>query len=64
MTDNSSQHHHHTHGHHHDDYASQFKKKSLRSIEFRRQFDKWMKISLFVLAIIMVLLVFTAYLFG
>ena len=61
----SEQHHHHEHSHHHrDDYASQFKRKSLQSIAFRRKLDKWLKIGLFALAILMVLLVFLAYLFG
>lgn len=61
----SEQHHHeHSHHHHHDDYASQFKKKSLQSIAFRRQLDKWLKIGLLALAIIMMLLVVLAYLFG
>ena len=61
----SEQHHHeHSHHHHHDDYASQFKKKSLQSIAFRRKLDKWLKIGLLALAIIMMLLVVLAYLFG
>ena len=55
------QHHHH---HHHDDYASRFKRKSLQSIEFRRKADKWLKIALMILAILMILLVITATLFG
>ena len=53
--------HHH---HHHIDYASRFKRKSLQSIEFRRKFDKWLKIILLVLAIFMLLLLLLAYLFG
>ena len=55
------QHHHH---HHHDDYATRFKRKSLQSIEFRRKADKWLKIALMILAILMILLVITATLFG
>lgn len=53
----------HSH-HHHEDYASRFKRKSLNSIAFRRKVDKWLKIALFILAILMVLLVFASYLFG
>ena len=58
------QQHHHHHNHHHDDYASRFKRKSLQSIEFRRKADKWLKIALMILAILMILLVITATLFG
>ena len=54
----------HTHHHHHEDYASRFKRKSLNSISFRRKLDKWLKIALFILAILMIILVFAAYLFG
>lgn len=60
----SEQHHHEHSHHHHDDYASQFKKRSLQSIAFRRKLDKWLKIGLLALAIIMMLLVVLAYLFG
>ena len=52
------------HKHHRDDYASQFKRKGLHSIEFRRKLDKWMKIALFIVAIFMVVLVAVAYVFG
>ncbi len=60
----SEQHHHEHSHHHHDDYASQFKRKSLNSITFRRKLDKWLKLGLFAVAIFMVLLVVAAYLFG
>ena len=53
----------HSH-HHHEDDASRFKRKSLNSIAFRRKMDKWLKLSLFGLAVIMIILVFAAYLFG
>ena len=62
MSENTHEHTHHHH--HHDDYASRFKKKSLQSIEFRRKADKWMKIVLLVLSLIMMLIVVIAYLFG
>ena len=55
---------HSSHSHHHDDYASRFKRKSLNSIVFRRKFDKWLKIALFFVSLLMVILVATAYLFG
>ena len=58
-TKHSSHHHHH-----HDDFASRFKRRSLQSIEFRRKFEKWLKIGLFALALLMILLVLAAYLFG
>ena len=53
----------HSH-HHHEDYASRFKRKSLNSIAFRRKLDKWLKLGLLGLAVIMIILVFAAYLFG
>lgn len=62
MSENTHEYTHHHH--HHDDYASRFKKKSLQSIEFRRKADKWMKIVLLVLSLIMMLIVVIAYLFG
>ena len=61
MAEQQQHHHHH---HHHDDYATRFKRKSLQSIEFRRKADKWLKIALMILAILMILLVITATLFG
>ena len=63
MAEQQQQQHHHHH-HHHDDYATRFKRKSLQSIEFRRKADKWLKIALMILAILMILLVITATLFG
>ena len=59
-----TQEHSHHHHHHRDDYASRFKKKSLQSIAFRRKADKWLKISLLVLSVVMMLIVVIAYLFG
>ena len=63
MSENTQEHTHHHH-HHRDDYASRFKKRSLQSIEFRRKADKWLKISLLVLSVVMMLTVVIAYLFG
>lgn len=58
----SDQHRHHHH--HHKDYASRFKERSLLAIEHRRKADKWLKITLMVIAALMVLLVILATLFG
>ena len=54
----------HKHHHHRDDYASRFKRKSLQSIEFRRKLDKWLKIALFIVAILMLILVAVSFVFG
>lgn len=59
-----SEHQHHTHHHHREDDASKFKKRSLQSIAFRRKLDKWLKIILFVVAILMILLVVLSFIFG
>lgn len=59
-----SEHQHHTHHHHREDDASKFKKRSLQSIAFRRKLDKWLKIILFIVAILMVLLVVLSFIFG
>jgi len=66
MANNTQQNQEHSHHHHHhrDDYASRFKRKSLQSIAFRRKADKWLKISLLVLSVVMMLIVVIAYLFG
>ena len=45
--------HHHHHHTHHKDSASEFKRRSLDSIAFRKKFEKWLKIVLVVIAIIM-----------
>lgn len=58
----SEQHHHHHH--HRKDSATVFKERSLRAIRVRRMIEKWLKIALVVVAVIMVLLVIAAYLFG
>ena len=49
--------HHHHHHHHKRDDASRFKEKSLRSIVFRKQLEKWAKILLFIISIMMVIAV-------
>ena len=54
-------HHHH---HHRKDGASRFKERSLNAIVFRRRLEKWGKIALLVIAIIMILAVFVVYTMG
>lgn len=53
--------HHH---HHRKDGASRFKEKSLNAIVLRRKMEKWGKIALLAVAIIMVLAVLVVYKFG
>lgn len=50
--------------HHHKDSSSEFKEHSLRSIAFRRKADKWLKITLFIVAILMILLVIAVHILG
>ncbi len=59
----SEQKHHHHH-HRHRDEASLFKERSLRSIRLRRLLDKWMKIGMLVVAVIMCILLVLAYTIG
>lgn len=54
------QHHHH----HKKDSATIFKERSLRAIELRRLFEKWLKIIVMLLALVMVILVVLAYTLG
>jgi hypothetical protein len=55
---------HHHHHHHHDDYASRFKRKSLNAIVLRRKLEKWLKIAVCILALLMVLAVIFVYTLG
>jgi hypothetical protein len=59
----SEQHHHHHH-HHRKDGASRFKERSINAIVFRRRLEKWGKIALLVVAIIMILAVGFVYTMG
>ena len=45
---------HHHHHHHRKDDASRFKERSLRSIVLRRQVEKWAKVIVFIIAVLMV----------
>ena len=48
------EHHKHHHNHHHQkDFATLFKEQNLRTIRVNRMIDKWLKIILLVIAIIM-----------
>ena len=53
----SEEHHHHHHHHHKKDGASLFKQRSLQAIETRKKVEKFLKIGLVALAIIMALAV-------
>ena len=55
---------HHHHHRRHKDSASIFKEKSLRAIELRRLFEKYLKIAVVILAIVMAALVIFAYTLG
>ena len=55
---------HHHHHHHRKDSATIFKEKSLRAIELRHFFEKWLKIAVIVLAAVMVVLLILAYTVG
>ena len=59
----SEQHHHHHH-HHRKDGASRFKERSLNAILLRRKLEKWGKIALLIVAIIMILAVGFVYTMG
>ena len=53
--------HHHHHHHHRKDNATRFKERNLRSIVLRRQVEKWLKIILLVVAILMIIAVILVY---
>jgi hypothetical protein len=55
----SSHHHHH---HHKEDDAGRFRDHNLRMISLRRQLEKWLKVSLCILALLMGALVVYLYL--
>ena len=59
-----SEHQHHHHHRHHKDGATSFKERSLNAIVFRRKFEKYLKITLTVIAVLMVLAVIVVYTIG
>ena len=52
------------HHRHHKDSATIFKEKNLRAIKLRRLFEKFLKITAIVIAIVMATLVILAYTIG
>lgn len=50
------QHQHHRH-HHHKDGSSRFKERNLNAIVLKRKMEKWLKIVLLVIAILMIIAV-------
>lgn len=56
--------HHHHHHHHRKDGATRFRERSLNAIVLRRRLEKWGKIALLIVAILMILAVAFVYLFG
>lgn len=56
--------HHHHHSHHKRDEASRFKDRSLRMLEFRKKLEKYIKLALLLLAIIMGVAVVIVYTIG
>ena len=56
----NKEHHHH----HKKDGASRFRDRSLNAIHIRRQIEKYLKITLAVLAVIMVIAVLLVYTIG
>lgn len=55
---------HHHHHHHRKDGASRFKERSLNAIVLRRKIEKWLKVFLLILAILMALAVIYVYKFA
>ena len=55
------QHHHHHHHHHHKDGASRFKERSLNAIVIQKKLEKWGKIVLLIVAILMIIALFAVY---
>ena len=59
----AEQHHHHHH-HHHKDDASRFKERSLNAIVLRRKLEKWLKVAVSILTILMILATLYVYTLG
>lgn len=56
MAEQQHQHQHHHH-HHHKDGASRFKERNLNAIVLKRKMEKWLKIALLIIAILMIIAV-------
>ena len=52
---------HHHHHHHRKDDATRFKERSLNAIALRRKLEKWGKILLTIVAILMIIALITVY---
>ena len=52
MAEQQQHHHHH---HHHKDGATRFKERSLNAIVLRRKLEKWLKVIVMILALVMIL---------
>ena len=55
---------HHHHHHHRKDSATRFKERSLNAIVLRRKLEKWLKIIVMILALLMVLATIYVYTLG
>ena len=52
------------HHHHHKDGATRFKERSLNAIVLRRRLEKWLKILLCIVALVMIVAVIYVYSIG
>ena len=57
----SEHHHHHHHSKHQKDWATEFKRRSLKAIEDRKKIEKWLFRALCVVAVLMFIAVVIAY---
>ncbi len=57
-------HTHHHHHHHKKDNATRFKERSLNAIVLRHKMEKWGKIALLIVAILMIIAVGFVYTMG
>ena len=55
---------HRHHHHHHEDGATRFKEHSLNAIVLRHRIEKWLKILLCIVALVMVVVVIYIYSIG
>lgn len=59
-----AEHHHHHHHHHRKDSATRFRERSLNAIVLRKKLEKWGKILLLVIAVLMIIAVGVVYKMG
>ena len=64
MSDSQKQQHHHHHHHHRKDSATLFKERSLNAIVFRRKLEKYLKLVMIVIAVLMIFAVVYVYTIG